>query len=796
MSFRSFRPSWLVALALLSAASPAAATIHVPADHPTIQAAINAAADGDTIIVSDGTYTENIDFKGKAITLESADGPTTTIIDGGDTSCVVKFVTRETSTAVLRGFTIQHGRASPSCGFEGAGILVANASPTIVRNIISNNHGCVGTGIGVGFGSPIIQDNLITQNGGTTCSGGRGGGISIRGASSAQIIGNTITNNNAGNGGGGGITLAGADATIIRGNLISGNVADTEGGAIDMVSDSTPVISNNIIIQNSASRGGGIAALVPFDSTGPRVINNTLAGNTATSTGSELYLRGFVDLTQIWNNVLFGTSAQAAVVCDTTFSTTPPMLRFNDAFNTTGPAYAGSCANVTGTNGNLSVDPLFVSSTSDFHLDSTSPAIDAGSNTAPNLPSTDFAGNPRIFDGNGDGAATVDMGAYEFSASLALSTSLTFPGQIVGSPGSPQTVTLTNRGAVPITIFQLAVTGDFSQANTCGASVAPGASCNFQVTFTATQAGERTGTLTITDSALGSPHAVALTGTGQDFSLALAPTGLTFPGQLLGSSGSPSSMQTVTLTNTGDVPITISQFTTTGDFSQTNTCGASIVPDATCTFQVTFTATQAGDRAGALTITDNVPGSPHSVALTGTGQDFSIEAVPSGPTSAAIDTGDTAIYKLQLSPAGGFAGTVTLTCSGAPDRADCTVSPARITPNGAAVPFTVSVATSTSTEAAASATLIRAPRVGPIAIVVALALIAVGFLVRVRGARARRRRHSILIPAFAFVLLGSLAFSGCGDSKKPGTPAGTYELTINGTANNRTHTLALPLTVR
>jgi P pilus assembly chaperone PapD len=562
-----------------------------------------------------------------------------------------------------------------------------------------------------------------------------------------------------------------------------------------MVNNSAAVITNNIITQNSAANGGGIAALVPADDPGPRVINNTIAGNTATSKGSELYLDGFVRMTQIWNNVLFATSAQAAVLCDTTFNATPPVLRFNDAFNTTGPAYAGSCANAAGSDGNISVDPEFVSSTSDFHLERTSPAIDAGSNTAPSLPDTDFTGNPRIFDSNSDGTATVDMGAFELTDPPKLSlapTSLRFPGQLLGIPGSPQLITMTNTGDVPITISRVVVTGDFSQTTTCGASVAPGASCTFQVAFTATQPGDRTGALTIKDNVAGSPQSVALTGTGQTRSLSLAGTSLRFPGQIVGVPGSP---QSVSLTNTGTVPITISQVSVTGDFSQTNTCGASVGPGTSCTFQVAFTATQTGDRTGALTIMDDVAGSPQSVALTGTGQDFSIEAVPGGATSAAIDAGDTAVYPLQVAAAGGFAGTVALTCAGAPDQADCTVSPAQITPGGAAAPFTVSVATSTSSRAAAGATSIRTPRAGLAAILVALAGIAAGSLVR-RAAPSRRRRRSLLIPASTFVLVGSLAFSGCHHAEQPATPAGTYELTITGSADGQTRTLALPLTVR
>jgi pectin methylesterase-like acyl-CoA thioesterase len=81
---------------LLSATLPVAAnTIRVPADQSTIQSAIDAASDGETILVSDGTYKENIDFKGKAITLKSVNGPATTIIDGGALDSVVRFTTNE-----------------------------------------------------------------------------------------------------------------------------------------------------------------------------------------------------------------------------------------------------------------------------------------------------------------------------------------------------------------------------------------------------------------------------------------------------------------------------------------------------------------------------------------------------------------------------------------------------------------------------------------------------------------------------------------------------------------------------
>src|SRR5208283_671884 len=188
--------SLAVVLALISPQLVDAATIHVPADQPTIQAAINAASNGDTVQVAPGTYTENINFNGKAITVTSTGGPQVTTINGGGVGSVVIFSSSEGSTSVLNGFTITNGVAQFASAFAGGGIHISSASPTITKNIITNNQACNGGGIDVNAGSPLIQGNTITQNTEGGCSGGTmGGGIFIQGASNAQIIGNTISNN-------------------------------------------------------------------------------------------------------------------------------------------------------------------------------------------------------------------------------------------------------------------------------------------------------------------------------------------------------------------------------------------------------------------------------------------------------------------------------------------------------------------------------------------------------------------------------------------------------------------------
>jgi hypothetical protein len=102
---------WFVIALFLLPLSAMGKTIHVPADQPTIQAGINAAVSGDTVLVSAGTYYENINFNGKAITVTSASGPGNTVIDGskGNNGSAVIFSSNEKLTSVLSEFTIQNG---------------------------------------------------------------------------------------------------------------------------------------------------------------------------------------------------------------------------------------------------------------------------------------------------------------------------------------------------------------------------------------------------------------------------------------------------------------------------------------------------------------------------------------------------------------------------------------------------------------------------------------------------------------------------------------------------------------
>ena len=627
--------SLVLTCGILSSTALAQTTINVPADQTTIQAAINAANSGDTVLVAPGTYAENINFNGKAITVTSSGGASATIIDGSGNNSVVSFHNSETLKSVLNGFTLQNGKVPASSIYDGGGISIFQASPTITNNVIQQNYACgAGGGIYVDFGSALIQGNTIQNNSQANCSGGiGGGGIAVGGAASAQVIGNVIRNNTWPSGDGGGISLFAAGTPTIQNNTISGNIATgvspaAQGGGIYIVNSSDALIVQNAIYANTAGQGSGVYLGVPSGNRGPIFVNNTIIGGTGSNQGSAVYVTGFSNQVQFSNNLLIGPSGQNAVYCDPSYSQQPPSFNNNDAFSPNGTGLTGTCANLASQNGNLSVDPQFVDANADYHLQLTSSAIDAGNNSLPNLPTKDIAGNPRILDGNNDCISTIDIGVYEFSPTLAPAnvsfspTQVTFADTVIGTSNTAAgAVTLTNTGGQCFQFSNTQITGDFSQASTCSSVGLQGnSSCSYSLTFTPTTNGTRTGVLTVTGTSSGTPQTVNASLSGKGLTppaVSFSPASLNFPSQLVNTS---STAQTVTMSNTGDAGLSITSITITGPFTQTNTCGNFLPGDiGNCSIRVVFTPTQAGAASGIITIVDNASGSPHIIPLTGTG---------------------------------------------------------------------------------------------------------------------------------------------------------------------------------
>jgi hypothetical protein len=220
---------------------------------------------------------------------------------------------------------------------------------------------------------------------------------------------------------------------------------------------------------------------------------------------------------------------------------------------------------------------------------------------------------------------------------VTLSVSSLYLGYVVaGNTSAAKSVTLTNWENVALGFSSIATTGDFAIAsNTCGTGIAAGAKCTVGVTFSPTAVGARTGALTFSDNADNSPQSVSLTGTG-DAPVTVSPASLTFAGQ---PSGTISAAQTVTLTNPLNTSVTVSTPVVTEGFAvvvASNTCRGSVGHGHTCKVGVVFAPTAIGSYAGALTFSFNAFGSPIVVPLSGTGLAPVLVSIAVTPANPAI----------------------------------------------------------------------------------------------------------------------------------------------------------------
>ncbi len=217
---------WLLVLCILLVFGPPtaaiAAVIHVPADQPTIQAGIDAAATGDTVLVADGTYTgpgnRDLDFHGKSITVTSENGPQACIIHCQELGRGFHFHSGEDGNAVLNGISIGNGNISGG----GGGILIENWSAPEISNCVIN--GCdAGYGGGVAASGGLITDCVINFNEALT-----GGGLALQGNAVAH---NCLITSNFAEGGGG--LYAGVEgcATVSNCTINSNLAIDVGGGA-------------------------------------------------------------------------------------------------------------------------------------------------------------------------------------------------------------------------------------------------------------------------------------------------------------------------------------------------------------------------------------------------------------------------------------------------------------------------------------------------------------------------------------------------------------------------------------
>jgi len=401
-------------------------------------------------------------------------------------------------------------------------------------------------------------------------------------------------------------------------------------------------------------------------------------------------------------------------------------------------------------------------------------------------------GSPHTVALTGTGIALAPLATFS-------QTALIFGTQQTGTTSVQRSVSLTNTGNTNLAIGSIVASGDFSQTNSCGSGiVVPSASCTISITFTPTAAGTRSGTVTVTDNAAGSPQTIALSGTGTApaLSVAFSPLTLSF-GALTTGLSSPA--QVVTMTNTGVVTLSISSIVTSGDYSQTNNCGTSLVANGSCRISVIFTPTTSGTRIGLLTVTDNANGSPQSVSLTGSGQGLSLTSTASSAGLSIPSPGASATATLQLS-ASSFSGLVYVTCSvtytgtgTATILPGCSLNPPSqtITAGAAAVPITLTVTTTASSAMNHPAHSFPWTPAG--------ASLATLFLMG--WISPKRRRGIRLLTVLLAVVLGGLA--GCAGGGTSGTSLtgnpttlGTYNVVVTAANGGTAAVVTIPVKVQ
>ncbi|MCB9760484.1 MAG: right-handed parallel beta-helix repeat-containing protein [Alphaproteobacteria bacterium] len=381
-------------------------------EHATLAAAVEAAPDGATVCVSPGTYAGPIDFGGKELVVRGIAGAEQTFIDGGGNGPVVAFVSGEGADAQLRGFTVTGGAA-----YEGAGVYMSGASPTLRDVIITGNRGenansyVRGAGLYVYGGAPSLEDVLIHDNEAVSGDEVYGAGVYLYN-SAPTLTDVTIANNRAeayyvwSGGLYTALTELSAERLWVSGNTC---VADSEviGCGVGLNESSSGELDNLVSVGNVAEAGYTVYGngLWLYNNTTPTITNATISNND--STASQVYSSGITlydaGSPRFVNVCITGNDASANNVYSggfTTYSGSTPSLVYSNLRGNTDPQYSFADGSTPGSTV-ISVLPRFRDTSAadpldwDLRLSNSSNMIDVG--------------DPRIYDPDGSRS---DIGAY------------------------------------------------------------------------------------------------------------------------------------------------------------------------------------------------------------------------------------------------------------------------------------------------------------------------------------------------------------------------------------------------
>ena len=380
-------------------------------DYPTIQAAIDAASEGNLILLADGTYTgpgnRDLDFGGKPLTLESLSGDATSCIidcEGslGDAHRGFYFHSDETSTSTVRYLTVTNGYASPALigGEEGGAVLCSGASPAFLGCHFTENHADYGGAVKCGDGSAtsftmctfsgnaaelgaglhvshatsspsimvcefignsashggaihltdaLVSFNLVTFTSNIALSGGA---IICQSGATASLLSCTFENN--------AVPYVGGAISVYEGHAMvtsctfKGNSADIDGGAIS-ASDATLTLTRTIFDDNTSGRGGALATWT----TAPELDKCTFHANTATGDGGSSVFLGEGSNAIVTNTVFAFGQGGGAFISEVGGTAIEAELTCCDVYGNAGGDWIDCIADQAGLAGNFSLDPFF-----------------------------------------------------------------------------------------------------------------------------------------------------------------------------------------------------------------------------------------------------------------------------------------------------------------------------------------------------------------------------------------------------------------------------------------------------
>jgi hypothetical protein len=420
-------------------------------------------------------------------------------------------------------------------------------------------------------------------------------------------------------------------------------------------------------------------------------------------------------------------------------------------------------------------------------------------------------GSTQVVTLNGTGTAPL--------VSIAPASPFDFGNQNINTTGAAQTFTVSNTGTATLTVTNVALgganSGEFVLTNAGAGSCSPlpravpvGGNCTFTAAFSPTTTGGKTATVTVTDddnNVAGSTQVITLDGTGTQPGVSLSTTSAPDFGNV--QVGTTVTGDPITLTNSGTGPLTINSIAIVGDnptFSRTTNCPlspATLAAGANCTITPSMSPEpgSTGPRAASISIVSDAPGSPHSIALSGTGVDFALMSTAPPPPVTAGGTVNVALSFDAI--AGNTLNPTTFECTGLPPFSSCTFTPPSLPAGSTDTEVMVAIATTSRTAGSGVEAGRRLSPPSPalplawLALLAAMALFTLVYVVRLQEPiRARAGRLCMLT---VLLLVGGYV-AGCAGFPEgaQGTPAGNYTVTVTATSGTVQRSTTINLTVQ